>query len=252
MMSIKTAIRDSALLRVAQQLSGPLTRRLPVETIPGWLGKMHGISVPKGVVPLSTPSPASAANIKIILNLVKSVTHLDGDLAECGVYRGRTLIPMGLYLAQNNLPKKLYGFDSFEGFGNLDRGGPAENAYIQAHGFDCADTSYEIVRQMVDRFGLSDRAVLIKGFFEKTLHNAAWTRFCFVHLDVDLYDSYRTCLRFFYERMVPGGIILLDEYNDPPWPGCNRAVDEFLADKPERPTEYAVECYIKYYICKNG
>jgi hypothetical protein len=34
--------------------------------------------------------------------------------------------------------------------------------------------------------------------------------------------------------MSPGGVVLLDEYNDPPWPGCNKAVDEFLCGKPER------------------
>jgi hypothetical protein len=59
-------------------------------------------------------------------------------------------------------------------------------------------------------------------------------RFSFAHLDVNLYGSYKDCLEFFYLRMVSGGVILFDEYNDPGWPGCNRAVDEFLADKPEK------------------
>src|SRR5215469_3338244 len=131
MLSVKAAIRDSAVLRAAQDLSAPLIRRMPVEFIPAWLGKMHGISIPKRIVPLAKPSPASAANIKVIVSLVKSVMHVDGDLAECGVYRGHTLIPLGLYLAQNNIRKKLYGFDSFEGFGDVPHGGGEEDTFIR-------------------------------------------------------------------------------------------------------------------------
>jgi O-methyltransferase len=249
-MDVKSVIRDSPALRVVQRISGPLVKRLPVETMPGWIARMHGMSVPARIMPLADPSPGSGANIKIILSLVKSVLHLDGALAECGVYRGSTLIPLGLYLAQNNVKKKLLGFDSFEGFGDLDRGGSIEGAYFQAHG-TCNDTSYEMVQSMVDRFGLSN-VTIVKGFFNETLPKVKNERFCFVNLDVDLYESYKVCLEFFYDRMVPGGVILLDEYNDPPWPGCNRAVDEFLADKPEDLAEVCTDNYIKYVIRKGG
>jgi O-methyltransferase len=211
---------------------------------------MHAISVPKRVVPLAEASPSSGANIKIILRIVESTLHLESDLAECGVYRGATLIPLALYLAQHNVQKKLYGFDSFEGFGDLEHGGPVETAYIQAHG-TCDDTSYEVVQEKVERFDLLDRVILVKGFFNESFRTVENLRFCFVHLDVNLYASYKVCLEFFYPRMVRGGVILLDEYNDPPWPGCNRAVDEFLADKPESATEFCIDNYIKYTICKS-
>ena len=69
---------------------------------------------------------------------------------------------------------------------------------------------------------------LVSGYFRDTLQEFSELRFSFVHLDCDIYASYMECLEFFYPRLAPGGIILLDEYNDPPWPGCNKAVDEFL------------------------
>src|SRR5260370_40512888 len=94
---LKAAIRDSTALHVAERISGPLVKRLPVESMPGWLGRMYGINVPKRVVPLAEPSPSSGANIKIILRIVESTLPLEGDLAECGVYRGATLTPLSLY-----------------------------------------------------------------------------------------------------------------------------------------------------------
>jgi hypothetical protein len=45
-------------------------------------------------------------------------------------------------------------------------------------------------------------------------------------------------------------VILFDEYNDPPWPGCNLAIDQFLADKPERPVEIERDNFQKWYIRK--
>jgi O-methyltransferase len=247
--TIKTAIRESAGLRAVQIISSPLVRRWPIESVPGWIGKIHELRVPKGVVPFGMPSPGGKANIKIILSLTKSVLHLSGDLAECGVYRGGTIIPLGLYLAQKRVKKTVFGFDSFAGFGDHAPLEPAEGSAIRTYG-SFHDTSYEVIMAKIKHLGLSEQVVLIRGFFESSLGVAEDRRFCFVHLDCDLYDSYKICLNFFYERMVPGGIILFDEYNDPPWPGCNLAVDQFLMDKPEGLMEISSDNYIRYFIRK--
>ena len=58
-------------------------------------------------------------------------------------------------------------------------------------------------------------------------------KFKFVHLDVDNYQPYKESLEFFYDKMVPGGIILFDDYDCDCCPGANKAVDEFFSDKPE-------------------
>lgn len=71
-----------------------------------------------------------------------------------------------------------------------------------------------------------------------------------MHLDCDLYGSYKECLEFFYPRMNLGAIVLFDEYNDPPWPCCNQAVDEFLGDKPEKLEEIERPNHQKYFFTK--
>jgi hypothetical protein len=52
--------------------------------------------------------------------------------------------------------------------------------------------------------------------------------------DLGIYQAYKEGLEFFYPRLSAGGIILSNGYNKAPWPGCKKAVDEFLAGKPEQ------------------
>ena len=57
--------------------------------------------------------------------------------------------------------------------------------------------------------------------------------FCFVHVDVDLFEPTRESIAFFYPRMVPGGVMLFDDYGFVTCPGATRAIDEFTAEHPE-------------------
>jgi O-methyltransferase len=225
---------------------------LPIRDWPRWMGDLYDIKVPSNVRVNATPSPAGSANINIILDLIDQVAGVDGDIGECGVYRGGTLLAIGLYLRQSGARRRIYGFDSFEGFDasvEIDlRLGGAEDPQKSRHGF--ADTSYAVIVRKLELLKLSEVALLIKGYFRDTLPTAPARRYAFVHLDCDLYQSYRDCLEYFYERMTPGGIILLDEYDDPPWPGCNKAVDEFLDGRPERLEPIRRDNYIKHFIRK--
>ena len=58
-------------------------------------------------------------------------------------------------------------------------------------------------------------------------------KFSFVHIDVDLYEPTHDSLSFFYERLVPGGIIVCDDYGSEACPGAYKACNDFIADKPE-------------------
>ncbi len=223
-----------------------------VRSLPAWFGKLHEISVPRGVKPAPKPDPASNANINVILDLLDATASVEGDVAECGVFRGATLVPIARYLLETNSNKRVFGFDSFQGFGeeiaiDLALGGK-ENPYKRPHGFD--QTSHDLVAAKIHYFGVGSHVTIVAGFFADTLSQVADRKFSLVHLDCDIYESYRQCLEFFHPRMTSGGVILLDEYNDPPWPGCNKAVDEFLAGKPERPTEIQRDNHVKWFIRK--
>ncbi len=221
-----------------------------VESWPGFYGRALSIKIPSLIKPLPVRTAECGSNIKIIFKLIKSVAHLPGDMAECGVYQGATFVSEALYLKQHKISKALWGCDSFEGFdeavlSEIALGG-SHDPHKKIGGF--SETSPEAIQELLGRLGIDDRVHLLKGYFKDTLPRLKDRSFCFVHLDCDLYDSYKTCLNFFYPRLVPGGIILLDEYNDPPWPGCNKAVDEVLNGKPEKLIEIEFDNYLKYYI----
>jgi len=225
----------------------------PIQTWPAWMGRVHDLKLPKAVVPQPSPAPTGAANINIIFQLVDRTHSLGGDVAECGVHRGASMIPIAIYLRQNGISKTVYGFDSFQGLDqsiNYDLGlRGAENADKVLGAF--SNTSVRLVLKKAERLGV-DSIKIVPGYFEDSFPQFPKNvQFCFVHLDVNLYSSYKQCMEFFYPRMVKGGVILLDEYNDPPWPGCNQALDEFLADKPEKLQEAVSENYIKYYMVKD-
>lgn len=232
-------------------ITAPMLAKVPLQQWPAIAGLIQDLSIPKGVVPHPQPAPVGAANINILLTLLDAVRSLDGDVAECGVYRGSTLIAMGIYLSQSGSARQIYGFDSFQGLGEevkLDLAlGSGGDDNIRPDGF--SDTNLELVSGKKELFHLSNVS-LIKGFFNESLNRFPERRFAFVHLDCDMYASYMQCLSYFYARIQPGGIVLLDEYNDPPWPGCNLAVDEFLRDKPERLVEIVRDNHIKYYFVK--
>jgi hypothetical protein len=248
-----------SMTSIAKRLAKPLLRRLtavPYRNValaswPPIIGRIQDIAVPRGVEPHPTPQPIGVANINNLITLLERTRNVQGDIAECGVYRGSTLVAMAIYVTQQKIAKTLYGFDSFEGFADdivqdMELGG-AELDCKRPGGMN--ETSYEVVAKKVKLFGLQN-VRLTKGYFENTLHNFSELVFSFVHLDCDTYNSYKECLEFFYPRLSRGGIILFDEYNDPPWPGCNKAVDEFFAGRPERCESIASDNYVKYYIVK--
>jgi O-methyltransferase len=78
-----------------------------------------------------------------------------------------------------------------------------------------------------------------RGFFPDTAEGLESQKFCFVYLDADLYQSTKDGLDFFYPRMVPGGIIMFDDYGTSNWPGVEKAVREFCSENDIFPVKMA-------------
>jgi hypothetical protein len=237
----------------------PLIQRLiaspylnvPPEKWPGRVARILDLNMPQSLDRFRSPTPACGANINNILALLERARNVEGDIAECGVFRGASLAVMGLWVTQQGIDKTIHGFDSFKGFSptiakDIEMGGLPLNAKRPG---GMSETSYGLVYSKVSALRLHN-IKLHAGFFDRTLSQVEGSTFSFIHLDCDTYDAYVECLGFFYPRLSSGGIILLDEYDDPAWPGCNKATDEFLRGKPEKLQPICEDNYLKYYFVK--
>ncbi|MBP6694998.1 MAG: hypothetical protein KA161_07705 [Saprospiraceae bacterium] len=147
------------------------------------------------------------------------IKELEGDVAEFGVFRGGSLE----LLAQLNPGKTVWGIDSFEGLP-----APTDKDNYHKEG-DFKEVEYENIKGY---FGTMYRNVnLLKGFSPAIFLNIdPFKKFCFVHIDVDLYQSVKDGLDYFYPRMVDGGVIILDDYGWESTEGAKKATDEFAAE----------------------
>jgi predicted O-methyltransferase YrrM len=198
-----------------------------------------------------------SARTRPYLTLLGEVAKLEGDILECGVFRGRSLLRMALAARELCPEKRVIGLDSFDGFpsetitsGDLGPGRTLEKVRGRFKG--ASRTPLRLLRAAAE---MNLNIELHPGFFDKTLPSLAGRKFCFVHLDCDIYESYKTCLEALYEQVVPGGVILFDEYACSVWPGATRAVDEFFAERLEKPqmrTDAKRPTKPKYYIVKQA
>ena len=149
-----------------------------------------------------------------------------GDYAELGTFRGnyaRLIFPR---MAANT---RLYCFDTFEGFDQRDL--DAETAQTSATPSSAghfADTSLETVVRNITRGESSERLVIRQGFFPQTFAGLENHRWRFVLLDADLYAPIRAGLEAFWQRLVPGGILLVHDYLSRHYVGSREAVDGFF------------------------
>jgi len=158
-----------------------------------------------------------------LAQLIKLVDHVDGDVAECGVYEGASSLLM--FERVRNTNKKLHLFDSFEG---LSIPNDEDGTYWTKGDLSIPE---QVVRGNLPK---SDRILYYKGWIPERFHMVNDNKFSFVHLDVDLYQPTYDSLVFFYPRMVLGGIILCDDYGFDSCPGAKKAIDDFFMDKQEK------------------
>jgi O-methyltransferase len=154
---------------------------------------------------------------------------VSGAFVECGVYRGGCA---GVMASLAGPASRTWLFDSFEGL-------PAPSAEDQSQALASAGRFAApedgVRRLLLEELDLNPANISIeKGWFEQTLPEARRRigPVAVLRLDADLYASTRCCLENLYDLVAPGGFVILDDYYA--WPGCRRAVDEFLERRGER------------------
>lgn len=148
-----------------------------------------------------------------------NAVKVGGAIAEFGVYQGGTSKLICEY--KSNLP--FYIFDTFEGM-------PAVDKTIDLHSAnDFSNTSLEQVQEYLKNY---NNIHFFKGIFPQSTNDIPQDlEFCFVHLDVDIYESTLAALDYFYPRLKRGGVIISHDYNSISCPGVKKAFTEYFKDK---------------------
>jgi O-methyltransferase len=172
----------------------------------------------------------SKAKTQNLLHLLESAVAHEGNVIECGVFRGGSLVEIAARLRELGSNKKIYGVDTFEGHPfQSDEDVPDDGRVVHRTGL-FADNHLERVQECLNEAGLAN-VILLKGLVGEVLpQRFAEEKFCFAHLDLDLYLSTREALAFVVPRLVSGGVIVFDDYGGYDSPGVTRAVNELLGD----------------------
>jgi hypothetical protein len=167
-------------------------------------------------------SPRTMERRYVVWQTMKLVRHVPGDTAECGAYKGATSFLICKGTLGSGKPHHV--FDSFEG---LSTPSAADGDHWERGNLAAAEA---VVRANLSDF---DFVQYHSGWIPERFPDVADRTFSFVHVDVDLYQPTRDSVAFFYPRMLPGGIIMLDDYGFLRCPGARQATDEIMADKRE-------------------
>ena len=197
-------------------------------------------------IPLTVPK---VEQICFFRDIIKKTKDLEGDIVECGVGHGRSLL---ILTTLNNAfeKKKLYAFDSFEGFPDPKE---YEKKLISGIKKGYYKSSLESVKIFLASSGIDNEDIkeinFVKGYLEDTLINYK-NNISLLHIDVDLAESYKTVLNTLWDNIVVGGIIIFDEYNTKKWVTATQAINEFVKRKNLTINEYKTKNFIKHFVIK--
>jgi len=168
-----------------------------------------------------------------LIRAVRYIVHcgIPGDFVECGVWKGGSVMAMALTLLQlNTQDRDLYLFDTFQGMtapGDRDVDYRGQSARALIDQVRCIASKEEAVGVVTGTGYDPSRIHVIKGPVEETIPSQAPESISLLRLDTDWHDSTRHELVHLFPRVVPRGVIILDDYGH--WQGARQAVDEYMA-----------------------
>lgn len=245
---------DSVARRMGLQVSrlGSAERRLPVEATPADADLIDS---------LRPYTMTSAERLWSLLNAVRYVVDegLPGDFAECGVWRGGSVMAMArALLAQDVTDRRIWLYDTFAGMteptaADVEAGtgvtaaqmlatteaGDGNNVWCIA---DRSDVEAN-VRSTGYPMGMFR---FVEGDVAVTLRESVPESIALLRLDTDWYESTRIGLEVLYPRLVVGGVCILDDYGH--WQGARTAVDEYFTAAGHRPYMHPIDYSGRVFI----
>ena len=180
------------------------------------------------------------------LSLFQSLQYIlknkiKGDIVECGVFRGGSAMMicyiLRFFLVKN---KKVWLYDTYEGMSSpsavdTDLNNKKAEDFLKIKKIEninnvWAFSSLNSVKNNIKKTNFNIKnCVFVKGKVETTLKKKTPKSISLLRLDTDFYKSTQAELKYLYNLVSPGGIIIIDDYGH--WKGCKIAVDQFFKNK---------------------
>lgn len=173
-------------------------------------------------------------NLHHCLDLIRN-DGIPGDVIECGVWRGGAVIFITAYMKTHGLKdRRVFMADSFEGLPPPRR---TDEPDLSADKYPQLAISLEDVIKNFQAYDLWDGSVeVLKGWFSDTLPDAPIDQLALLRADGDLYSSTRDILDNLYDKVVPGGVVIIDDFGIVP--SCAKAVNDFFEERSEKVPAY--------------
>jgi hypothetical protein len=183
--------------------------------------------------------------------LFKMIKNLPGAIVECGVFKGASFVRFAGFrdLFGNSFSHKIIGFDTFGKFPetNFEEDKKYRDDYINEAGEQ--SISKDQLLEVLKNKSIDKNIDLIEGniittvpeYLEKNPH----LKISLLNLDTDVYEPAVVILKYFWPRIVKGGVLILDDYGT--FPGETNAVDEYFKDKNVKILKFPftmTPCYI--------
>ena len=195
-----------------------------------------------------------------LYEIFKLIQPVKGSIFECGVNHGFGTMSWAKFsaiLEPVNLMRRVYGFDTFEGFPGVSEKDRSATSQHVKEGDLAADVHDELT-QLVDiydstRFiGHVNKVKLVRGDATKTIpafvEENPHLLVSLLYLDFDLYEPTKVALEHFLPRMPKGAVVAFDELDNPLWPGETLAMLETHAKRPLRIERLDFDPYIGFAI----
>lgn len=195
-----------------------------------------------------------------LYEIFKLIINVKGSIVECGVNHGFGTMAWSKFssiIEPVNLTRKIYGFDTFEGFPSLSKNDKSSYTKKVKVG-DLASSSMEEILKLSaihdkTRFlGHIPKIELIKGDAVKTIPKFVSDNphilISLLFLDFDLYKPTKVALEKFVPKMPKGAVIAFDELDNPLWPGETKAMIEFFKENKLKIQRFSFDPYIGYAI----
>jgi len=179
-----------------------------------------------------TSEPYRIGNILSHYELYKKIIDIPGVVIELGVFKGGSLIQFATFreLLENEKSRKIIGFDIFGKFPQVNFVNSDTN-FVEKWNNDFEEeilTKRDLEKAIVNK-GFNNIELIegnILSTVEEYLKKYPYTRIALLHIDTDVYEPAKKGLELLYERIVPGGLLVLDDYGT--IEGETLAVEEFF------------------------